>query len=376
MNVQKNRILFLLTYYYPHWTGLTQYAKRLAEALAGTGYAVTVIAAKHQNDLVSMEIINNVKVCRFSVWFRLSRTLVSPLLFILMLREIPRSDQVIIYLPYAEVMPASIIAKLFRKKIVLIHNGDLKLPSGILNRFLEFFYYITTRWSIYLSDYVIAQTNDYAKQSYLLSGIGKKLKIILPLYSQSAELQKSAKSFPGVSNGMPNIGFAGRFVEEKGFDRLFKAIPFVLKEFPKGIFTYAGETDISYENFFARNTHLIEPVKAHVRFLGRLNEDGMKKFYRQLDVLVVSSRSDCFPSVLVEALLNGVPVVVADIPGARVSVKITGMGVLADANNPERLAEAIIEAYQNRSKLRKNWPKALSLFDYENTLQQFRSLIG
>jgi hypothetical protein len=40
------RILTTLTYYRPHYSGLTIYAERLARALAGRGHTVTVLTSR------------------------------------------------------------------------------------------------------------------------------------------------------------------------------------------------------------------------------------------------------------------------------------------------------------------------------------------
>jgi glycosyltransferase involved in cell wall biosynthesis len=367
------RVLILLTYYYPHWTGLTQYAKRLAEALSDIGLQVKVLTCKHQSDLADKEEINRVQVIRSPVWLQISRTLISPALFISLIREIRNTDRVVIYLPYAEAVYATILARLLGKKIVLIQNGDLKLPAGFVNRLLERLYYFTTGLAISLADAVVAQTEDYASQSRLLNDAGNKLKIILPLYPQQIGVTSDSPRADAKHN--PVIGFAGRFVEEKGFDRLFKAIPEIVRAYPEVRFVYAGETNISYENFYAKNKSLIGKVSRYVIFAGRLDEAGMRRFYRSLDILVIPSRSDCFPSVEAEALISGIPVVVSDIPGARMPVKMTGMGILVDANDPKQLAAAIVEVYRNRSKFRKNWPKAISLFDYEKTFQKYLKVI-
>ena len=45
------RILTALTYYRPHFSGLTIYAERLARALAARGHQVTVLTSRYDPDL-------------------------------------------------------------------------------------------------------------------------------------------------------------------------------------------------------------------------------------------------------------------------------------------------------------------------------------
>ena len=268
---------------------------------------------------------------------------------------------------------------------------------------MELFYFITTLLSIKLAKTIIAQTRDYAASSRLLSKAGDELSIIVPLYERRSVSplikQKLRKKLPakythlvGFAGRSPIIkpklrknlpvkfthvvGFAGRFVHEKGFDILLNAIPRVTKRFQSVIFVFAGETAMVYENFYHENKHLIQKNRDHLVMLGRLTPDEMAAFYALCDIFVISSRSDCFPSVEIEALLAGIPVVVTDIPGASWAVKTTGMGKVVPAENVEALAEGISMLLENKDRYSKPEIKkrVQELFDYEKTLQAYETL--
>lgn len=366
------RILFLLTYYYPHWTGLTQYAKRLAEGLAKKKYNVSVLTTRHQKNLPLIEDISGVCVKRKKVLFRLSRTLVSFSLLCSFFSEIKQSDRIIVYLPFAEVGFVALVCKIFGKKLILVHNGDLHLPSGFLNRILEAFYFMTTKMAMALSSTIIIQTQDYANNSPLLSPFRLKWKVVLPLFPRTNSRVVSHHLLEKLNpKKRYTIGFAGRFVEEKGFDLLLQAIPSVLRIHPNAHFIYAGDPYIAYEKFFQKQTRLVSEYQAHLTFLGKLNQEEMVTFYRMCDVIVIPSRSDCFPSVEVEALLHHVPVVVTDIPGARWSVSITGMGVIVKPESPVDLAAGIVKALRMKNTLKKNYARVTEVFNWEQTLQKY-----
>src|SRR5262249_5570899 len=67
------RVLSVLTYYAPHWTGLTAHAVRLAEGLAARGHEVTVLTTRHAPELAPREVVHGVDVVRLPTIGRFSR---------------------------------------------------------------------------------------------------------------------------------------------------------------------------------------------------------------------------------------------------------------------------------------------------------------
>jgi glycosyltransferase involved in cell wall biosynthesis len=61
------RILTILTYYRPHYSGLTIYAERLARALVARGHPVTVLTSRYDPNLPAREVCDGVQVVRPSV---------------------------------------------------------------------------------------------------------------------------------------------------------------------------------------------------------------------------------------------------------------------------------------------------------------------
>ena len=65
---------------------------------------------------------------------------------------------------------------------------------------------------------------------------------------------------------------------------------------------------------------------------------------RALDVHVLGSRTEAFPNVVAETMLSGTPNIVTDVGDCALMVGNTGW--IVPPGNPERLADAIVEAYQ------------------------------
>ena len=373
------KILFVLTYYRPHWTGLTQYAARLAEGLVKKNHKVAVLCSQHDKELDLEEEVGGVKVFRLPYLFRILRTVIMPKFPFQLWKRIKENAVIVSYLPIQEVLLIAIFCKIQKKKLFLVHNGDLVLPSscGFLCRLVEKIYYWSTFWSIKMAQAIIVQSNDYSENSKLLSGFREKRKVILPLFETPNVEDKSVEEFKKKNNisAKTLIGFSGRFVEEKGVDYLLEAIPKVKEKIKNTHFVFAGDYKINYEKFWDKIKILIEKNKNNITLLGLVKSQiEIFSFYKSLSVYVQPSVTDCFPSSQIEALLAGIPSVCTDIPGARWVVSETGMGELVKSKNPDALAGGIVKVIKDRERYCKNFDKVKKIFDYQKTLSDYEKL--
>ena len=105
---------------------------------------------------------------------------------------------------------------------------------------------------------------------------------------------------------------------------------------PNVKFAYAGDHKVVYEDFFDRWRAPMEANREHLIMMGLITDpQKLANFYGMCDVFALPSRTDCFPSVQIEALLCGTPVVATDIPGAREVVRVTEMGTLGRTTERE-----------------------------------------
>lgn len=373
------KILVVLTYYYPHWTGLTAYARRLSEGLARRGHQVTVLTAQYWKTLPDQEVHNGVRIVRLPTLMRLSRGMIMPGFPAAANRLIQEHDVVQVHVPILESPLVTDLARHYGKKVVITHHGDLVMPSRPFDQFVQFCVTGLMRRALSQAARITIHTRDYAENSPFLSRYSDKLVQILPpveIPLPQPEPVKAWRQQLGL-DGVNVIGFAGRFVEEKGFDYLLKAVPLVLEQLPDARFVYAGEVNVVYEPFFERWRHLQEHWKDRVLMLGLLNEpQQMANFYAMCDVLALPSRTDCFPMVQVESMLCGTPTVATDIPGLRVPVQLTGMGRLVKPMNESALAEGLVDVLRNRSQYLRPREDIARLFNLDTTIEGYERLFA
>jgi glycosyltransferase involved in cell wall biosynthesis len=178
-------------------------------------------------------------------------------------------------------------------------------------------------------------------------------------------------------DGQPLIGFAGRFVEEKGFDYLLRALPELTAAVPNAQLVYAGEHEVVYEHFYEQCRPLLDAARDRLTFVGLIRDRRrLADFYAMCDVFALPSRTDCFPSVQVEAMLSGTPVVAADIAGAREAVVLTGMGRLVKPRDPSALAAGLVDVLRERDRFVRPRPAIRAIFDPEQSIETYERLFS
>jgi glycosyltransferase involved in cell wall biosynthesis len=143
-----------------------------------------------------------------------------------------------------------------------------------------------------------------------------------------------------------DVLFVGRLEKRKGLETLFKAIPLVLEEVPDAQFHIVGkDTNLapnggSYRDYLLQN--LDKKYHKNVRFVGYVNDNELKDFYRNCDIFVAPSLYESFGLIYLEAMAWGKPVIGCDVGGVPEIVEDGETGILIPPEDENALAEAII----------------------------------
>ena len=135
------------------------------------------------------------------------------------------------------------------------------------------------------------------------------------------------------------VGFAGRYHEAKGFPYLFEAIALVQKKNNTIFFRLAGR-DVSDTNQDIVQLIALNKIDTNRITLCDQVAD-MPLFYNEIDLFVLSSITEGFPNVLIEAMASGVPCVTTNVGDAAAIVRDAGLVV--ESKNAVALADAILK---------------------------------
>jgi glycosyltransferase involved in cell wall biosynthesis len=174
------------------------------------------------------------------------------------------------------------------------------------------------------------------------------------------------------------IGVSARLSAEKGIEYLLGAIPLLRKIIGRFKIVIAGPLDpVGEAAYKTRIIELVKQYQKYIVFVGTIKPREMGSFYKLIDVLVLPSvnRTEAFGLVQVEAMLVGVPVVASNLPGVRVPVMKTGMGLVVPPKDSHALAQAIHTVLTHRATYVHDLGAVQDMFFPDKSFRAFSKLL-
>lgn len=183
---------------------------------------------------------------------------------------------------------------------------------------------------------------------------------------------------PNILEGIPestaeissdNIVSVGRLHPVKDFPTLINVFEKVQREIPDARLTIVGGGDEkdNLENL-ARELGLSHKVCV----TGMVSKSEVEKYMLSSDIYVMTSLTECFPMVLLEASSVGLPLVSFDVPvGPKAIIEEGKNGYLIEHKDIDKMAEKVIELLRDREHLKelgKNSKEMASKYLAENIM--------
>jgi glycosyltransferase involved in cell wall biosynthesis len=152
----------------------------------------------------------------------------------------------------------------------------------------------------------------------------------------------------------------GTVIKEKGYDTLIEAASFVKKKQGnvKFIIVGSGLTEPVRE---LKKKIVSLNLKDHVYYLGY--REDIPGILRDSDFLIISSITEAFPLVALEAMALGKPIIATNCGGIPELVSDAETGFLVPINAPESLSEKILYMIKDRKRMKEIGNRALARFD-------------
>jgi len=376
------KILFFSPYFYPYTSGVTTYPLKILSNLANKN-EVTVLTFLFDPLLSNQVTHNQLTIRRMPFLFKISKGFISPQSLIYFYKYAIQSDLIILNQPNFEGLFLSIIGKILNKKIISIFHCQVFLRGNILVKIINWFLNFSMKIQLNLSDKIVVYTKDYINSlSYFKKLINKTVDILPPI-EKSVIDKKYLNKLLKLKGNKIWIGYAGRISSEKGLEYLIDAVRNIVIPAKAGIrIIFAGPygKDVAGENsYYNKILLLLKEYEIDYLFLGNLTAEQLSSFYKSINLLVLPSinQTEAFGMVQAEAMIAGTPVITSNLPGVRISIRLTKMGIIVETKNVEQISQAIEELINNKNKFSngKLIKNAKKIFDINKTYAFYDELL-
>jgi glycosyltransferase involved in cell wall biosynthesis len=267
---------------------------------------------------------------------------VNPMAYVL--PDLLRSDAEIIHAHsyiYTTSNQAAIAARVRRRPFVLHMHGATYFRHGIADRktssalFLKEKLYDKTigRWTIGCADAIAAVSAFDMQQCRQTFDVSPDRLHLIPNAVDVEKFQPTAEE----GDRPPIVTFIGRLEQWKGANSFIKIARKVRQEVPKAIFQMAGDGPLR-DKLLADSRDL----NGNIRFLGAIDHARIPELLRHSSVLLLPSFIEGLPTVCLEALATGIPVVASDTGGMSEIIREGETGYLCPSGDLDRFAERVI----------------------------------
>ncbi len=195
------------------------------------------------------------------------------------------------------------------------------------------------RWTAASVDLYVANSHEGKRRLLELIGEQHGERVAVVQNGVPPDGESACNVFGVEREGCVVLGSLGSLRPEKGYDTMLAALRKVVEDF-KDPFVYlvAGEGKLRSQ---LEERAALFGLKGKIKFLGLIEDT--RAFLRRLDLFVLPSYSEGLPNALLEAMAAGRCVVATRVGGVPEIVEHGVHGVLVEAGDAARLAEAVVE---------------------------------
>jgi glycosyltransferase involved in cell wall biosynthesis len=352
-------ICYIMSTPYPPEEGIGNYVYNLSKKFIENGHKVTIITRgswnkTHREFIDGVEVIKVQFVPIYPFYIHLHGIFVNKIF-----RSVePQIDIVHIHSPLPPIIETSLPIITTVHTPMLVDFSYVKITSlySILSK-------ISAKLVSYSIELKLVQTSDIV--TTVSKSIAQELKKYyvdtdrVVVIGNGVDEEFFVPAQKGIENGNKYIVYAGRIEREKGLFDLIECGKYICDQ----------RSDISF--LLAGKGRDLEALKKKVKklglqdkviFLGQMGRDQLVRLYQQSTIFAFPSYHEGLPTVLLEAMACGLPIIATNVRGNRDLISPGKNGILVSPRSPKEMADAIsmlLNDDEMRKELGKNARKTI-----------------
>jgi len=342
-------VLLVHVWYWPHIGGGNQHVEHIARQLVARGHQATVWCADIPEYEEKRFIRDGVEVIRLP-----PKRVLGGIDPVVSIKNLDMGFDIVHLHDTLPILIRRSVKRARKEKIPVVttfHNDYIKtsLSGKILKRIR---WALQGRKTLHASDARIALTPYYA--NHLKGrGVRKPIDVLPNGFEPVAEEAVRPSSLPDGSEEHPLLVFVGRLSEQKGLDVLMDAWDVLCQQGePRARLAIAGSGELNQwlDNRIASSTYPDSIAK-----LGRVDDAEKRWLFEQAKGVLIPSRFEGLPTVLLEAMHAGAPTVMADVNDLGRLVTEPNAGISVSPGDSQSLVQAITTLLEADEHQLKTW---------------------
>jgi glycosyltransferase involved in cell wall biosynthesis len=235
--------------------------------------------------------------------------------------------------------------RVFRKKTLVLVGGTPYLSIPANKRYLRYITFLLEDIQYYFSNAILVVSKELAKFNPLPKYKGKIFETPVVIFDD-VFLKKFRFSSPAKRKHI--VGFIGRFSWEKGILEFVNSLPLIASRSAEVSFLIIGDGPLRDTMIERLNTLRINKS---VKLMPWVMD--VEKYLAEIKLLVIPSATEGLPSVMLEAIASGTPVLAAPVGAIPQVIKEGCTGFLLRSNNPKVIADRVCEIIDNLGLMEK-----------------------
>jgi glycosyltransferase involved in cell wall biosynthesis len=327
--------------------GSEQYAYLICKTLAKLGHEVHLLTSRFLNarkeEVKAEHCLMIKRIPSLGLLFN-----INPITFIMneLIKESGWADVVHVHGGFFFTTLQTILLRIFKQIPVIVHVHESLDYSNISSSTIEFKKNLwdptIQTWILNNSDVIASVSKKNIKIIRDRLGIREKPIYWIPNAIDTRAFQpKVCKVFRGI------VGFVGRLVYWKGIESFLSSARIVLQKDSGAKFIIIGGGPL------LRRLKEIYRNERRIRFIGYIPPQLISHALDSIDILVSPSYLENVPTILLQAMAKGIPVIASKVGGIPEIVKENLNGFLINPKKVEEIADKILFLLNNPKEARR-----------------------